>query len=100
MSPFVYFDFEKTNLKALKNTQYSIAKIIKIEIQKTVSKSIKRTKNNIVIPIHSKTDIISPPIPSPTSILGKSGKVPELDIISLVLKFLKFGKLSASPIPL
>ena len=99
MSPFVFDDLENTNLNALKKTQYSIAKIMKIETQKNASNKIRSTNINIVIPIQSKIDIIKPPIPSPTSILGKSGAVPEFAINSPVLNSLNFGKLSFNPIP-
>ena len=63
--------------------------MIKIETQKNASNKIRSTKIKIVIPIQSNIDIISPPIPSPTSILGKLGAVPELEINSPVLEFAK-----------
>lgn len=99
ISPFVCFDFLKTNFNALKKIQYNIAKIIKRENQKTASKTISKTTNKIDITSHNRIDKISPPIPSPTSIEGISIFGEVLDK-SVALKSRNFGKLSISPIPL
>ncbi len=73
---------------------------MKSENQKTASNTISNMIIKIVIPIHNKIDKISPPIPSPTEILGVSKVGDAFPIICPLLKFRNFGKLSISPIPL
>lgn len=77
-----------------------MARIIKIENQNTASNTTNRTIKSIVIPIQHKIETINPLIPSPTETPGVSKVGAVCPIISPFLKFLNFGKLSISPIPL
>ena len=86
MSPWVSFDFLKTNFMARMNIQYNIAKNIKSETQKTASNKINKRKNTIAIKAQIAMEARKPPTPSPTFISGKSisGTCPEPGIKSPV----------------
>lgn len=99
--PIVNLDFENTRRKALKNTQYSMAKMIKIETQKSASNTKRSTIKSIAIAIHNTNEIIMPLIPSSVAIAGisKLGNSEGIPKYSPDLYALNFGKLSFKPIP-
>jgi len=70
------------------------------ENQKTASKTMSKTTNNIDTAIHNIMDNNSPAIPSPTSTEGMLNVGVVLPVKSPVWKFRNFGKLSISPIPM
>ncbi|MFC6269006.1 hypothetical protein [Frigoriflavimonas asaccharolytica] len=71
-----------------------------METQKNASSTIRPKKIKIVIAIQSKIDTINPPNPSPPSINGTSGAVPDLAKKNPILKSLYFGKSSHNFTPL
>ncbi|WP_289045268.1 hypothetical protein [uncultured Olleya sp.] len=79
---FVVLDLENTNFKALKKTQYNIAKRIKIENQNIASIKIKNRKSKTEVTIQNKNDTTIPIITFSVSIVGTciSGNEPAEDI--------------------